>query len=181
MHQLFQLSADNAKQWLALFDSVAVFETGALRQFHELNLTEHGSGFMARVYQAAIEQLLENACDLQRLELCNAFRRAMSHALDAHFTGLDLADSSFRLDLAENAKQWLAFMHCMSLAEKITFQQVHAGFLSTYGDEFMVPVYHRAFGLALHHGVLSEPLALLSTLQQVLDRALETSAYHVAA
>ncbi|GAA4032963.1 hypothetical protein GCM10022409_16580 [Hymenobacter glaciei] len=181
MLQLSQTTVNNATQWLALHESVALVEAGSLRQLHERHLAQHGTEFMARVYQATIEQLLENAYDLQRLELCNVFRRVMSDAIDAHFTTLDLADFSLSLSLANNAKEWLTFMHCMSLAKKISFHKVHTGFLFTYGDDFMVQVYHQTFALTQHPGALSEPQASLSTLQQVLDQAVANTAYKAAA
>ena len=178
---LSPITANNANQWLALFDSSASMKTGTVHQFHERHLAQHGAEFMAQVYRVGMERLLENACAMQRPELCNTFRRVMSNAIDAHFAALDLADASLCLSLADNAKEWLTFMHCMLLAEKISFEYICAGFLSTYSGEFMAQAYLKTFEHMLHDKAPGESFTLLSTLQQALSQACETTACYAAA
>lgn len=137
--QLLPSPADHARQWLALLASIATLEADSFHQKHERYLELHGCGFMAYVYQEAIVQILLNANIDERYELCGVFRRVMSQGIDVHFGQLDLTDQTLRLGLADNARQWLAFLHSMSLANKTSFQSVHLGFLTTYGCDFTCP------------------------------------------
>lgn len=180
MQQLSQNTCSNAEQWLALFDSIALFDPEAVKQFHELHLAQYGPELMARVYRASLELLLEKASDLQRVELGRAFRRGISAAIDAHFSRSVLGDSTLWQNLAENAKEWLAFTHCMLLADKVPFHQAYAGFLSAYNDEFIAQVYQKAFEQVLHQAP-GESIALLSAFKHALDQGLGATRYQVAA
>lgn len=181
MLQLLPTLAVYSKQELTLFDSSALFGSGNMKQFHARHIARYGAELMVRVYRASMEQLLENACAWQRLQLCNTFREVVNEAIDAHFAELDLADSALRLSLADNAKQWLAFVHCTSQANKTCSHQVYAAFLATYGDELLAQTYLKVFEQILQQRTSTESLDLLSTIEQVLDQALETNPYHAAA
>lgn len=164
--------ADQAQQWLALLASIAMVEADSFQQKHEQYLALNGCGFMAFVYQKAIVEILLNANLDERYELCGVFRRIMSQGIDRHFGELDLMDRTLRQGLADNARQWLAFLHSMSLADKTSFHSVHLGFLNTYGCDFMTQVYYDTFEYALRPGGMVAPDRILNTFNQTLEQAL---------
>jgi hypothetical protein len=177
LEQTLPSPAESANQWLALLASIALVEAESFHEKHERFLALNGCGFMAYVYQKAIVQILEIASVPERHELCGVFRRVMSQGIDAHFGEMDLMDHTLRLGLADNARQWLAFLHSMSLAEKRSFHSVHLGFVTTYGCDFMAQVYHDTFEYALQPGGLVAPDKILTAFQQSLDEVLETSSW----
>lgn len=173
-HQLQNLSsAESAIQWNSLLESISLLENASFHRSHERYLTQYGCEFMAHVYQHAIERVLEVATCEDRLELCSAFRRVMSQAIDTHFMGLESMDLALRLSLADNAKQWLAFLHSMALADKISFNNIHVGFLGTYGADFMARAYRATFEHVLQSVSLHEPGKIMAAFQQSLNQALE--------
>lgn len=171
--QLLTSPADQARQWLALLASIATIEADSFHHKHERYLALHGCGFMAYVYQEAIVQILLNANLDERYELCGIFRRVMSQGIDQHFGNLDLTDHALRQGLADNARQWLAFLHSMSLAEKTSFHRVHLSFLTTYGCDFMAEVYRETFEYALRPGSMVASDRILAAFEQALEQALE--------
>jgi hypothetical protein len=176
MHeQVLPSPADHAQQWLALLASIAMVESESFHQKHEQYLALNGCGFMAFVYQKAIVEILLNANPDERYELCGIFRRIMSQGIDRHFGALDLMDHTLRQGLADNARQWLSFLHSMSLADKKSFHSVHLGFLGTYGCDFMTQVYYDTFEYALRPGVVVVPDRILSAFNQALEQALLTA------
>lgn len=175
LEQLLPPSADHEQQWLSLLASIAMVEADSFHQKHERYLALHGCAFMAYVYREAIVQILLSANVEERYELCGVFRRVMNQGIDAHFGQLDLMDHSLRLGLADNARQWLAFLHSMSLAHKTSFQSVHLGFLTTYGCAFMSQVYHDTFEHALRPGGLVTSDRILSAFEQALNQGLRNA------
>ncbi|QNH63083.1 hypothetical protein [Hymenobacter sediminicola] len=85
MNQDLQFSlADNAKQWLALSQSISTSEKATFDALHNGFFAAYGPNFMAHVYRASIEQVLQNMPTVERDKLLVAFRRAMDTAIDAH-------------------------------------------------------------------------------------------------
>ena len=85
MNQDLQLSlANNAKQWLALSQSISTSEKATFDALHNGFFTAYGPNFMAHVYRAAIEQVLQNMPTVERDKLLMAFRQAMDTAIDEH-------------------------------------------------------------------------------------------------
>ncbi|GAA4035980.1 hypothetical protein GCM10022409_21070 [Hymenobacter glaciei] len=161
---------------MALLASIATVEADSFYQKHERYLALHGCGFMAYVYQEAIVQILLDANLDERYELCGVFRRVMSQSIDAHFGQMELTDHTLRVGLADNARQWLAFLHSMSLADKTSFQSVHLGFLTSYGCNFMSQVYYDTFECALRPGGLVAPDRILAPFEQALGQGLKKAA-----
>jgi hypothetical protein len=177
LEQVLPSPSESANQWLALLASIALVEAESFHEKHERFLALNGCGFMAHVYQKAIVQILEMASVPERHELCGVFRRVMNHGIDTHFGEMDLMDQTLRQGLADNARQWLSFLHSMSLAEKRSFHSVHLGFVTTYGCSFMAQVYHDTFECALRPGGLLAPDSILAAFQRALDEVLETSSW----
>lgn len=175
LEQLLPAPAESSNQWLSLLTAIALIESESFHEKHERFMALYGCGFMANVYQKAIVQILEVVNLPERSELCGVFRRVMGQGIDAHFRGLDLIDQTLRYGLADNARQWLAFLHSMSLAEKTSFQSVHLGFLTTYGCDFMAQVYHDTFEYALRPGGMVAPDRIQAAFKQALAEALKTA------
>lgn len=173
--QVLPPPADHAQQWLALLASIATVESESFHQKHARYLALNGCGFMAFVYQKAIVEILLNANLDERYELCGVFRRVMNHSIDQHFGELDLTDQALRQGLADNARQWLAFLHSMSLADKTSFHSVHLGLLTTYGCDFMAQAYHETFEYALRPGGLVASDRILTAFDQALEQALKNN------
>ncbi|WP_426058137.1 hypothetical protein [Hymenobacter sp. B1770] len=85
MTQELQLSlADNAKQWLALSQSISTSEKVTFDALHNAFFAAYGPNFMAHVYRASIEQVLQNMPTVEREKLLVAFRQAMDNAIERH-------------------------------------------------------------------------------------------------
>lgn len=85
MNQDLQLSLDNnAKQWLALSQSISTSEKATFDALHDGFFAAYGPNFMAHVYRTAIEQVLQNMPMTERDKLLVAFREALDEAIAKH-------------------------------------------------------------------------------------------------
>ncbi|WP_139920901.1 hypothetical protein [Hymenobacter sp. DG01] len=82
-------------------------------------------------------------------------------------------DQDLQLSLANNAKEWLALSLSISSAEKQAFRKVHDGFFTSYGAKFMAHVYRTTFEQMLQSMPDTERNRLLTTLQYVMDQAID--------
>ncbi|GAA4383419.1 hypothetical protein [Hymenobacter koreensis] len=82
-------------------------------------------------------------------------------------------DQDLQLSLANNAKAWLALSLSISSAEKLSFDKIHDGFLSTYGADFMSHVYRVTIEKVLQNMPDTERSKLLAAFQQAMDRAID--------
>jgi hypothetical protein len=76
--------ADNAKQWLALSQSISTSEKATFDALHNGFFAAYGPNFMAHVYRASIEQVLQNMPTVERDKLLVAFRQALDEAIAKH-------------------------------------------------------------------------------------------------
>ena len=85
MNQDLELSlADNAKQWLALSQSISTSGKATFDALHNGFFAAYGPNFMAHVYRASIEQVLQNMPTPERDKLLVAFRHALDSAIEKH-------------------------------------------------------------------------------------------------
>ncbi|MBG8556012.1 hypothetical protein [Hymenobacter guriensis] len=92
MNEALQLSLDNnAKEWLALSQSISTSEKATFDRLHNGFFAAYGPNFMAHVYRAAIEQVLQNMPTAEREKLLVAFRQAMDGAINKHANMLPTA------------------------------------------------------------------------------------------
>jgi hypothetical protein len=85
MNQDLQLSlANNAKDWLALSQSISTSEKATFDALHNGFFAAYGPNFMAHVYRTSIEQVLQNMPTVERDKLLVAFRQALDSAIDKH-------------------------------------------------------------------------------------------------
>lgn len=85
MNQDLQRSLDeNAKNWLALSQSISASEKTTFDALHDGFFAAYGPNFMAHVYRASIEQVLQNMPTVERDKLLVAFRQALDVAIEKH-------------------------------------------------------------------------------------------------
>ncbi|MCB2407329.1 hypothetical protein [Hymenobacter lucidus] len=85
MNESLQLSLDNnAKDWLALSQSISTSEKATFDALHNGFFAAYGPNFMAHVYRASIEQVLQNMPTVEREKLLVAFRHALDTAIEQH-------------------------------------------------------------------------------------------------
>jgi hypothetical protein len=81
------------------------------------------------------------------------------------------------VDLANNAKEWLALSQSISTSEKATFDALHNGFFAAYGPNFMAHVYRTSIEQVLQNMPSVEREKLLVSFRQAMDSAIEKHAY----
>jgi hypothetical protein len=85
MNQDLQLSLDeNAKQWLALSQTISLAEQVSFGNIHDRFFARYGPNFMAHVYRSTIEQLLPNLPTSARHQFLEAFQQTMDEAVIRH-------------------------------------------------------------------------------------------------
>lgn len=85
MNQDLQTSLDdNAKQWLALSQTISTSEKATFDSLHNGFFAAYGPNFMAHVYRESIEQVLQNMPTVERDKLLVAFRQALDSAIEKH-------------------------------------------------------------------------------------------------
>ena len=72
---------NNAKEWLALSQSISSAERVSFGNIHDRFLARYGPNFMAHVYRTALEEMLPVLPDAARGQLLVAFRQAMDAAI----------------------------------------------------------------------------------------------------
>jgi hypothetical protein len=85
MDEDLQLSlANNAKEWLALSQSISTSEKATFDALHNGFFAAYGPNFMSHVYRSAIEHVLQNMPAVERDKLLVAFRQALDTAIEKH-------------------------------------------------------------------------------------------------
>jgi hypothetical protein len=82
--ELRQSLADNAKDWLALSQTISTAEKVAFDKVHDGLFATYGSNFMSHVYRTALEQVLHNTPDAERTKLLTAVQHAIDEAVTKH-------------------------------------------------------------------------------------------------
>ena len=77
--------AQNAREWLALSQTIATAEKVSFERVHKSLFATYGSNFMSHVYRTAFEQLLQNTPPAERDQLLNAIQLAMDEAIEKQY------------------------------------------------------------------------------------------------
>ena len=73
--------ANNAKEWLALSQSISSAERVSFGNVHDRFFARYGPNFMAHVYRTAIEEVLPSLPDAARSQFLDSFQQAMNEAI----------------------------------------------------------------------------------------------------
>jgi hypothetical protein len=85
MNQDLQQSLENnARDWLALSQTISTSEKATFDTLHNGYFAAYGPNFMAHVYRSSIETVLKNMPTAERDKLLVAFRQALDSAIDLH-------------------------------------------------------------------------------------------------
>ena len=82
-----------------------------------------------------------------------------------------------QFELDNNAKEWLALSLSISLAERVSFGNIHDRFFARYGPNFMAHVYRTAMEEVLPALPDAARSQLLDAFQQAMNEAIQKKAY----